>query len=56
MHYPPIHEFSAYRTEIELPLTEAYSRRAVTLPLFPGITEEQIELVVRSLGEALDRG
>jgi dTDP-4-amino-4,6-dideoxygalactose transaminase len=56
MHYPPIHRFSAYRSEAELPLTEDYARRAVTLPLFPGIGEEQIELVVRSLGEALERG
>ena len=53
MHYPPIHRFSAYRSEVELPFTEEYARRAVTLPLFPGIGEEQIELVVRSLGEAL---
>ena len=53
MHYPPIHMFSAYRSEVELPLTEEYARRAVTLPLFPGIGEEQIELVVRSLGETL---
>ncbi len=56
MHYPPIHRFSAYRSEVALPLTEEYARRAVTLPLFPGIGEEQIELVVRSLGDALDRG
>ncbi len=56
MHYPPIHLFSGYRADVDLPLTEVYARRAVTLPLFPGIGEEQIELVVRSLGEALDRG
>jgi dTDP-4-amino-4,6-dideoxygalactose transaminase len=56
MHYPPIHHFSAYRSEAELPLTDEYARRAVTLPLFPGIGEEQIEVVVRTLGEALERG
>jgi dTDP-4-amino-4,6-dideoxygalactose transaminase len=56
MHYPPIHRFSAYWSDAELPLTEDYARRAVTLPLFPGIGEEQIELVVGSLGEALERG
>ena len=55
MHYPPIHAFSAYRSDVALPLTEEYAGRAVTLPLFPGIGEEQIELVVRSLQEALDR-
>jgi dTDP-4-amino-4,6-dideoxygalactose transaminase len=54
-HYPPIHGSSAYRSDVALPLTEEYAGRAVTLPLFPGIGEEQIELVVRSLQEALDR-
>jgi dTDP-4-amino-4,6-dideoxygalactose transaminase len=56
VHYPPVHRFSAYDSDAELPLTQAYAARALTLPLFPQITEEQIELVVRTLGEALDRG
>ena len=33
-------------TASTLPITEDYARRAVTLPLFPTITEEQIGLVV----------
>ena len=56
VHYPPVHRFSAYDSDAELPLTEAYASRALTLPLFPNLTEEAIELVVRTLGEALDRG
>ena len=28
MHYPPVHRFSAYRSEAELPLTEEYAARA----------------------------
>ena len=56
VHYPPVHRFSAYDSDAELPLTEAYAARAITLPLFPSLTEEQIELVVRTLGEAVDRG
>jgi dTDP-4-amino-4,6-dideoxygalactose transaminase len=55
LHYAPVHSFSAYRGPAEVPLTEEYARRAITLPLFPEITEEQIELVVRGLGEALER-
>lgn len=53
LHYPPVHSFSAYDERVELPLTEEYARRSVTLPLFPGITEEQIDLVVDSLSEAI---
>jgi dTDP-4-amino-4,6-dideoxygalactose transaminase len=55
VHYPPIHRFSAYEVDADLPLTEAYAARTLTLPLFPHIGEEQIELVVRSLDDALDQ-
>jgi dTDP-4-amino-4,6-dideoxygalactose transaminase len=53
LHYPPVHRFTAYGQGLELPLTDEYARRAVTLPLFPTISEEQIGLVVDSLEEAL---
>jgi dTDP-4-amino-4,6-dideoxygalactose transaminase len=56
VHYPPVHRFTAYDSDAELPLTDAYAARALTLPLFPHLTEEGIELVVRTLGEALDQG
>jgi dTDP-4-amino-4,6-dideoxygalactose transaminase len=53
LHYPPIHRFTAYDVDVELPRTEEYARRAMTLPLFPTISEMQIGLVVDSLAEAL---
>jgi dTDP-4-amino-4,6-dideoxygalactose transaminase len=53
LHYPPIHTFTDFALEADVPVTEEYARRAVTLPLFPGITEEQVELVVGALAEAL---
>ena len=55
LHYPPVHRFTAYDVEVDLPLTEAYATRAITLPLFPTITEEQIGIVLGALGEAVDR-
>jgi dTDP-4-amino-4,6-dideoxygalactose transaminase len=55
LHYPPIHRFTAYDVDVELPLTESYSARAMTLPLFPTITEEQIGLVLSGLSGAIDR-
>jgi dTDP-4-amino-4,6-dideoxygalactose transaminase len=55
LHYPPVHRLTAYGEAAEVPLTDAYSRRAISLPLFPTIREEQIELVVRCLSEALAR-
>jgi dTDP-4-amino-4,6-dideoxygalactose transaminase len=53
LHYPPVHRLSAYGQEAGVPLTDQYSERAVSLPLFPEITTEQIELVVDSLADTL---
>jgi dTDP-4-amino-4,6-dideoxygalactose transaminase len=57
IHYPPVHLFSAYRdyASDSLPLTESVGAREVTLPLFPGMTEEQEETLVTAV-EALLKG
>jgi dTDP-4-amino-4,6-dideoxygalactose transaminase len=54
LHYPPVHSFTAYGEDErpDLPVTEAYAARAVTLPLFPAISEQQLGLVVDGLAEA----
>ena len=59
VHYPPIHLFSHYRErfgfhEGMLPVTEAVGRREVTLPLFPTMGAESVELVVRGVEAALE--
>src|SRR5215217_3436873 len=54
VHYPPVHRFSIYADGApELPLTDAYGARAITLPLFAGMTEAQQDLVVDALADAL---
>ncbi len=52
IHYPPIHKFSAHMNSdaIHLPLTEDVTSREVTLPLFPGMTDEQLKVIGRDLG------
>ena len=55
VHYPPIHTFSAYRNlepARPLPRTEAAASRLLTLPLFAGMTDDQLQLVVEGLLEA----
>lgn len=55
IHYPPIHRFSHYRSlwladfDHCLPITDELADREVTLPLFPAMTEEQLETVVISV-------
>lgn len=56
MHYPPIHHFSYYRKRypgISLPSTEAVASREVTLPLYPGMQDTDVDYVIVSLNEAL---
>lgn len=59
IHYPPIHLFSIYnsgdkKVSHSLPLTEEACRRELTLPLFPGMKEEDVSFVVSALKEALE--
>ncbi len=53
IHYPPAHHFEIYEHSAPvLPVTDEYSRRGITLPLFPHMTEDQTDLVVEALREA----
>jgi dTDP-4-amino-4,6-dideoxygalactose transaminase len=54
VHYPPVHRFAIYaRRSCELPLTDAFAERAVTLPLFPHMTHSQQDLVVEAISRAV---
>jgi dTDP-4-amino-4,6-dideoxygalactose transaminase len=57
-HYPPVHEFSFYRSRfpsVRLPITEEFGRRQLTLPLHPRMDERQVERVVGALASAAVR-
>lgn len=58
IHYPPVHQFSAYRSfnpGIDLPVTEAVARREVTLPLHPGMSFDDVGVVVAAIGNAISK-
>ncbi|HEX72275.1 MAG TPA: DegT/DnrJ/EryC1/StrS family aminotransferase [Candidatus Hydrogenedentes bacterium] len=60
LHYPvPLHLQEAYRhlgvPEGALPVTEACSRRLLSLPMFPGLTEAQIDYVCESLAAVMGK-
>ena len=57
IHYPPVHQFTYYRQSgnlPHLPLTEEMASREVTLPLYPSMNDEQLELVNTAVGIALN--
>jgi dTDP-4-amino-4,6-dideoxygalactose transaminase len=56
IHYPPIHRFSYYRQrygDLHLPATEAVAARQVTLPLYPTMSSQAVDIVVDSVRSAL---
>jgi dTDP-4-amino-4,6-dideoxygalactose transaminase len=55
LHYPPVHRFGIYATSrAELPYSDEYAARAVTLPMFATMTSEQQRWVVESARMALE--
>ena len=49
IHYKPIHHFRAFKDVnpgVSLPITEAFAARELTLPLYPSMTEGQIDSIV----------
>ena len=57
VHYPPIHHFSAYADAPTrpLPATEDVAGRLLSLPLYPHMTEDDVEGVGEALVTALAR-
>ena len=55
IHYPAIHTFSYYRAKYpsQLALTEDVASRQLTLPLYPTMTGDQVDRVVRGLSDAV---
>jgi dTDP-4-amino-4,6-dideoxygalactose transaminase len=57
IHYPPIHQFSYYRQVypgVVLPETELAAKREVTLPLYPTMSDSDVNLVVSAARRALN--
>lgn len=56
IHYPPVHHFSYYRDKfpgVNLPITEKFCDRELSLPLHPSLTENHLEIIVESLKRAM---
>jgi dTDP-4-amino-4,6-dideoxygalactose transaminase len=57
IHYPPIHTFTYYRqryADLSLPVTEAVAARQVTLPLYPKMSNADVEIVITAVKESLE--
>jgi dTDP-4-amino-4,6-dideoxygalactose transaminase len=56
IHYPPIHQFTYYQSrygKLSLPKTVAVAEREITLPLYPGMGSERVDLVTGAVIRAI---
>ena len=56
VHYPPIHRMSLYRERFPgtaLPMTEAFARHELTLPLHPKLSDRSVKTITMALVDAL---
>ncbi len=58
IHYPPSHLFDIYRRrfghgEGDLPITEAAMEREITLPIYPTMSEEDVDYVCGAVEASL---
>jgi dTDP-4-amino-4,6-dideoxygalactose transaminase len=60
IHYPPIHKFQTYseggEARYNLPVTENVAGREVTLPLYAGLTDDNVAYVVQTVRSAFSKG
>lgn len=56
IHYPPVHRFSIYKPfASEMPNTELFADRAITLPMYASLSEDEVDHVCMSLLQSLDQ-
>jgi dTDP-4-amino-4,6-dideoxygalactose transaminase len=60
IHYPPSHKFRTYAESdgapYNLPVTEDVAAREVTLPLYPGLSDDDVAYVVQTIRSAIHKG
>lgn len=54
IHYPPVHSFSYYQNDLKysavrLPITEDIGKREVTLPMYPSLSENEVDYIVHAI-------
>lgn len=52
----PMHQLPPYATDAEFPVATSWSERGITLPVHQGVTREDVERIVTSLGRVVRDG
>ena len=51
IHYKPVHQMTLYRNKTKLPVTDNFGERIVSIPIHPGLTDNEIEKITSSVNE-----
>jgi len=51
IHYRPIHTFSMYKKNINLPITEKVGNEIVSIPIHPNLSENQVEKIISNINK-----
>ena len=50
-HYKPIHTFTLYKNNYSLPNTEKIGKQIITIPIYPDLTEYEIDKIITSVNK-----
>jgi len=53
IHYKPIHQMSLYKGKCKLPITEKIGREIVSIPIHPNLTDQDIDLIIKSINKLI---
>jgi len=51
IHYHPIHKFSLYKENYKLPITEKVSKKIVSLPIHPNLSESDVDRIIKCVNK-----
>ena len=60
IYFEPIHRYTVFRSmlggaEVELPVTERLASEVLTLPLYPGMSKEELDYIIEGIAEFFER-
>lgn len=55
VHYTPIHTYSCYGNSPSLPVAEEVSKKIMSLPIYPDLTNQEVQYVIKTIKEFFAR-
>jgi dTDP-4-amino-4,6-dideoxygalactose transaminase len=57
VYYPtPIHRLPSFKLDVDLPATEQAAAQALSLPVYPSLTQDELETIVEAVNAVAKAG